>query len=505
MNSHRSPAGGRAGRWALGLTLAGLLPVLAAPAAASADASLSCRASAARVTALTPSSPLATVEPVRANAGATPCTSQSAETLKPTTIGPLSVDAIGAYTAAPSGGGAAFAGASQPSLDLGGLKIGVQAVQASATVTCTGGNPVLSGASRVVGLTVNGIPITIPSDDQPFRLNLGVADVSLNEQTVANGQLIQRAVRVTVPGVADAVLAEAIVGGSREACTPPPGGTTPPGGGTTPPGGGPRVCPQGSVFDPANGVCIIRLLGSDRVIVIGPPYTGPSGGTVLPLPTARRRYQSPCLSGPGLPYAVVGTNRNDRITGTNGSDRILLLRGNDAGDGGRGNDCVDGGSGRDLVSGALGNDRLFGGSDRDRVQGGFGNDRIAGGTGNDVLRGDSGRDRIDGGSGNDLVLGGSDADHLAGGSGNDRVLGESGDDVSYGGGNDQVRAGYGHDRLYGGSGRDFMGAFLLGPTVRMVDGGSGRDTAWVNPLEVRVTRHVERVRILGVRSRVNRR
>lgn len=86
------------------------------------------------------------------------------------------------------------------------------------------------------------------------------------------------------------------------------------------------------------------------------------------------------------------------------------------------------------------------------------------------------------------------------------MLGESGDDVSYGGGgNDQVRAGYGHDRLYGGSGRDFMGAFLLGPTVRMVDGGSGRDTAWVNPLEVRVTRHVERVRILGVRSRVNRR
>lgn len=499
MNIHRSPAGGRAGRWALGLTLAGILPVLAAPAAASADASLSCRASAARITALG-NPPSVNVEPVRANAPATPCASQSAETLKPTKIGPLSADALEAYTAAPSKAGGALAGASQPSLTLGALKIGVQAIQASANVTCTNGDPVLSGASRVVGLTINGTTINIPAGDKPFRLNLGLVDVRLNEQTIANGTLVQRAVHVTVPGVADAVLAEAVVGGSHEACANP-AVTPPPGGGTNP-----RVCPQGSVFEPANDVCVIHLPGSDRVIVIGPPYTGPRGGTVLPLTTARRRYHSPCLFGPGLPYAVVGTNRTDHITGTNRDDRILLLGGNDAGDGGRGNDCVDGGSGRDLVSGALGNDRLFGGSGRDRAQGGFGNDRVAGGTGNDVLRGDSGRDRIDGGSGNDLVLGGSDADHLAGGSGNDRVLGEAGNDVSYGGpGNDQVRAGYGHDRLYGGPGRDFMGAFLLGPTVRLVDGGSGRDTAWVNPLEVRVTRHVERLRVLGVRSRVIRR
>src|SRR5687767_13838749 len=88
----------------------GLLP-------AAAQAELSCRGSAARAIAL---DDLVVSEPVRANAPADPCLSQSASTVAPTVIGPISADAVGAFTARGDNGsgGAALGSISHPAVTL---------------------------------------------------------------------------------------------------------------------------------------------------------------------------------------------------------------------------------------------------------------------------------------------------------------------------------------------------------------------------------------------------
>ena len=50
---------------------------------------------------------------------------------------------------------------------------------------------------------------------------------------------------------------------------------------------------------------VVPVLGE---IIIGRPYQGPSGGRVIPLDVARRRYgNSPCLSGSGTaPRSAIG-------------------------------------------------------------------------------------------------------------------------------------------------------------------------------------------------------
>ena len=385
--------------------------------AQAAGPQFACRASAARaVTFGTP--PLATIEPVRANATATPCVNdQSAETLAPTTIGPITADAVRAYTTSiPGTTPAATADAivTAPRIALGGLTIGIDALEAHASATCTSATtpPTLASSSKVVNLTINGNTIAIPGNSQPFVINASpLVKISLNEKTnPMPGVVVQRAAHITAAGN-DVVVAEAVAGSVL--------GNPCAAAGTTP--GGPNPCPPGSTYDSARNVCEI-VTSSGRIIIIGLPFRGPSGGTVISLAEARRRFpHNPCVHGPGLPYVVVGTNHADHITGTNGPDRIILLGGNDAAEGGRGDDCIDGGSGSDTLSGALGRDRMYG---------------------------DSGKDHLAGGSQTDLLYGGS--------------------------GNDSISAGFGADRAFGGSGNDHINANQTGPRKR-VNCGSGRD------------------------------
>jgi Ca2+-binding RTX toxin-like protein len=140
-------------------------------------------------------------------------------------------------------------------------------------------------------------------------------------------------------------------------------------------------------------------------IIVGRPFQGPSGGTVVPIDIARKKYGlSPCLSGGGAPkFAIIGTNKADRITGTNVADRIIGLGGNDKLDGGRGNDCIEGRSGGDNMSGALGNDKIYGSTGNDHLNGGPGTDFLSAGSGNDTVNASFGRDRVLGGSGRDFV------------------------------------------------------------------------------------------------------
>lgn len=232
-----------------------------------------------------------------------------------------------------------------------------------------------------------------------------VIDIDENVQIRSPTSLTQQALRVRVLPTAggaplmDVVVAESKVATNGPVCDPALQGD--------PPNLG-QVCPAGSTYDQPRNLCIIAAgtAGSSLgEIIVGAPFLGPSGGTVIPIDVARRRFgRSPCLGFSGNPkFAIVGTNKSDRITGTNIADRIIGLGGNDRLDGGRGNDCIEGRTGADNISGALGNDRLYGSTGRDHLNGGPGSDYMSAGSGNDSINAAFGRDRAIGGSGIDFI------------------------------------------------------------------------------------------------------
>jgi Ca2+-binding RTX toxin-like protein len=293
----------------------------------------------------------------------------------------------------------------------GTIVLGAAAAQSSATGKCVSGSttPQLSGTSNVATLTLGGTPTNLDPlisaiNDLLAPLNAVVA-IKLNEQVRTANSLTVRALHVVVlprsggAPLVDAVVAESKVGFNGPVCDPNQQGD--------PPNLG-QVCPPGSMLDSVRTLCIIPAgTGGSGLgeIIIGAPFTGPSGGTVIPLDVARRRFgRSPCLGRGGNPkFAIVGTNRGDRITGTNIADRIIGLGGNDRLDGGRGNDCIEGRTGGDNISGALGNDRLYGSTGKDHLNGGPGTDYLSAGSGNDSINAAFGRDRVLAGSGNDFV------------------------------------------------------------------------------------------------------
>ena len=305
----------------------------------------------------------------------------------------------------------------------GTVAIGVGAAQSSATAMCADGKAVLKGTSQVTGLTINGQTVTLDGpltsltdaiSNSPLG---GVVSVKLNEQVISGETLVQRAAHIRVLSAAGTPLADVIVAqstvSSSSACDPNADGNQDPnaGNGNTTGSGSngiatlQGVCPAGSTLDQSRVLCIIAAskTGGQGEIVIGRPFTGPSGGTVLSLVKARQKYKSICLSGPGPKYAIIGTSGADRITGRNTGDRILALAGNDQVDGGRGNDCIDGGSGRDNTAGGIGNDRVYGTSGGDALNGGPGKDYLSGGTGNDSLNASFGQDTVKGGAGVDFI------------------------------------------------------------------------------------------------------
>ncbi len=297
-------------------------------------------------------------------------------------------------------------------LGAGGPTLGVGAANSTAVGKCVAGNlaPQFSGDSRVADITLGGTPI--PLDRLLTELTnilnplLGaIVEIRVDERIQTADSLTVNALHVIVlrgsTPVVDLVVGQAKVAASGPVCDP-----TKQNDGSGDPLG--QVCPTGSVLDAAANLCVIPAgtAGSGLgQIIIGRPFQGPSGGSVLPIDVARRRYgRSPCLSGSGAPkFAIVGTNKCDRITGTNIADRIIGLAGNDRLDGGRGNDCIEGRTGGDNISGALGNDKLYGSSGKDHLNGGPGTDYMSAGSGNDSINGAYGRDRAIGGSGRDFI------------------------------------------------------------------------------------------------------
>ncbi len=291
--------------------------------------------------------------------------------------------------------------------------LGVKAATSAATATCTSGSltPKFDGTSQVADLTVLGAPIGLDgllgALTQALQPLGALVDIKINEKVIgADGSLSVRALHLKVirgngTPLVDLVVAESKVGANGTVCDPDNQGDNP--GGTLD-----GVCPKGSVLVPSTNLCVIKgdTSGSSLGdVIVGPPFSGPSGGTVVPIDIARKKYgASPCLSGNGTPkFAIIGTNGRDRITGTNIADRIIGLGGNDHLDGGRGNDCIEGRAGGDNMSGALGNDKLYGSTGNDHLNGGPGTDYLSAGNGNDTINAAFGRDTALGGAGRDFI------------------------------------------------------------------------------------------------------
>jgi hypothetical protein len=297
------------GRWAaLGAAVIGIFGLAGTAQAAATGGEFVCRSSAARVVTLG-NPPLATVEPVRANVNGTPCASgQNAETVKPTTIGPITADAVRAYTTYTPGTNPAVGAdaiVTAPRIVLGGLSIGVDAIEAHASATCTSATtpPTLASSSKVVNLTINGNTIAIPGNSQPFVLNLSpLIKISLNEKvTSVAGIVTQRAVHITTLGN-DIVIGEAIAGTA----------TGTPCAGVTPPGPGP--CPTGSTYDAARNACVI-VTSTGKVIVVGYPFQNGNGhiGTANgPLATCGRLKKVAFTQGRKTTLTQ-GYRRHDRV------------------------------------------------------------------------------------------------------------------------------------------------------------------------------------------------
>jgi Ca2+-binding RTX toxin-like protein len=293
---------------------------------------------------------------------------------------------------------------------VGGPLLGVDAARSSITGSCAGGSPKLEPTSQVATITLAGTPIVLDGVVQPITDPVTTAagalvEVKLNEviDLPGGGKAVRAAhitlVRGTAP-VADVIVAESRLGLNGAPCADGTG---------TGDGGNPAsVCPAGSVYYPTGNVCVILGPGGNITgpgsVVVGRPSSGPSGGEVMSLTKARKRFpRSRCLHGRGPRYAIIGTKGKDRITGTNRRDRILSLRGSDRVDAGRKRDCVEGGRGKDFVTGGQGPDRMHGNRGRDIVNGDGGNDRLRGGRGKDTLNAAYGRDKAWGGRGNDKI------------------------------------------------------------------------------------------------------
>jgi hypothetical protein len=454
-----------------GAALAAGAVVLALTTAASAQAASpsDCRAAAARVAA----PPAATVEPTVANVAGAPCATDTQQVAGVAPVGPLAVTAPKATTRLAPGVIAAAASVEGATLDLGGIPVAVGAVAADQTASCADGSSVTTGSSHVDALNVGGTAIPVIAG-QALDLNLGVVRVRTNQLDGAT----RRALVLDVGNV-QVVLGEARASG--DACATLSGdgsggdgdgdgagsgdGSTGAGGNGTSGSGGSgggsggkasrNICPKGSTYRVEENQCVIvdgDGSGSgegNNVTIVGEPYAGFGGGSVVSLATAQalakagKLPDSPCLRGKGADYVVVGTTSGrDRLTGTNGDDRILGLGGNDEVGGGRGADCIDGGSGRDT---------LTGGDAADELIGRIGNDHLNGGPGADILSG--------------------------------------------GAGNDTINTSFGADRVTGGSGKDAINASTAGPAAR-IDGGSGRDTVRINANERRRVKRAETIHTL---------
>ncbi len=415
----------------IGVGLVALSLMSAGPAVAATTTSsvpsvtpFSCRASSARVTLLN----ALTVEPLVANSPDNPCKNDShgvssvnvLQTGAPAVnAGPAAVltDSVFAPVQGAARGAAAVSDVQGVVIPTSAGQISVVGpVTSSASYGCSNGKLVSASGSTLDILYVAGKAIALPSPGAPMTIQLGGGSyIAINEKTTTATSITERVLHVHLQGIADIVVGEAKVDYA---------GSDPCAGSNGPP---PNLnaCPDGSTLDPVRLLCVIILPGG-QIIIVGPPFTGPSGGTVLATSVARKRYGGPCLSGPGPKFALIATKVHGRVTGTLKSDRIVALGNFERVAGLGGNDCIDGrGRGQTLWDGS-GKDRIYGGTGTTRIGVANGNVKIYGRKGSDWITAGNGNDLIRGGSGNSRIDVGLGKSHVFGGPGKNRIYAASG-------------------------------------------------------------------------------
>jgi Ca2+-binding RTX toxin-like protein len=360
------------------------------------------------------------IEPEVANASTYPCHTDSkgvASVLVPNGGSTAaSAGPVGAFTySAGSAGGNVAPGAAAVASIRGlniptssGIITVVGPVQVSATYACVNDKTVGSGQSTLDVIDVNGKPNQLPAPGAPQTIQLGGgAYIAVNEQIKTATSITERALDIHLANGTDIIAGEAIVTQNGvNACQGTSG---------TPPIL--EICPPGSTLDVVHQRCIIILNGGKTIIYVSRPFKGPSGGTVVALSVARKRYHSPCLHGRGPKFALIATKRGGRVQGTEYSDRILARGAYERVAGMGGPDCIDG---------TGGNQRLFDGNGNDRVYASGGFNRIGVGNGNDYINGRNGRDWITAGNGNDTIHTGQGSSRVDAGIGRDKIFGGKG-------------------------------------------------------------------------------
>ncbi len=351
-----------------------------------------CRGSAARVTV---GSSIVS-EPAVANSPGSPCATGSQQVAAVQPAGGLTLSDPKADTR--TAAGVIAASSSVDSANLGAVPVSVGHVDVSQTVSCAGGKSVSSGSSTVDGLTIAGNPINLIAGRSVDMTIAGVR-VRTNQLSGATRQAL-----VLDVGDTEVVLGEATASG--DACSTV---------GDSSNGGGAQICPPGSTYNVPTDECVIVSSsgssgsGGESLIVVGRPYSGPSGGSVMSLGEARSLARSGKLAQELVPQGEGTEVRDPRDqppqphTGTNHNDRILGLGAADQIDAGRGNDCVDGGTGSDLLDGRRGERPPLRRGRQRPLYGSSGSDRMWGNNGNDAINTGYGRDRVWAGAGNDLV------------------------------------------------------------------------------------------------------
>jgi Ca2+-binding RTX toxin-like protein len=440
--------------------------LLAGPASAAPTNPFGCRASvqALRI------APLPAAEPSVANPAETPCATDTAGAGQSgtgsTAAGSTSAGPSAAYTVSDSSTPGATALASVDGGTVAGTGNTVALTgpaNAQASYACSNGAVVASGSSDVSVAVIDGQTIRPSSPGAETTTQLGGGSyATINQQVQDATSLTERLVLMHIAGVGDYVLGEAQV--TRPAGNPCAGGSVGTGSGSGGSGSGSgsgagsggsgagsggsgsgsgdslRACPNGSVLVAGAQMCEIVSADGSQNIVVSKPFAGPTGGTVVSLAAARRKMKSPCLTGKGPKFVVMGTNKANTIKAAKTAERILAMGGNDKVIVNRGASCVDGGAGRDTISGGTGRVKLFGAAGNDKLTAKNGASYLSGGNGADRITVGNGRDRVFGGAGQDTITVGTGKDHVFGGAGNDRlraagrieyVNGGKGKDVAY--------------------------------------------------------------------------
>jgi hypothetical protein len=374
-----------------------------------------CRASLLRTTLGTATA----IEPSVANPTQTPCANDSKGV---STVGvpaqetnsqaPITVGQAGAFTysvfdptfkTAPGATAVASVSAVNIPTSAGTIHI-AGPIQASASDTCVNDQLVQTGQSNLDVISVNGQNMPIPPG-QPYKLTLANnVFIAANQQITTPNSLTERVLEVKVGGLLDVVVGEAVV---SHAAANPCAGTK----GITPVL---EICPKGSTLNAAKQFCFIKNC-TGGIIIVSRPFRGPSGGTVEAVCAAKKKYKSPCLSGPGPKFVLIATAQGARVEGTLYSDRIIALGAYERVAGLGGNDCINGKALHQKLYDGNGHERVYADAYA-RVAIGSGNSLVVGGTrghdwltvanGNTRIYGHGGHNRIDAGLGRVQVFGG---------------------------------------------------------------------------------------------------